>query len=195
MIGALAPGPPDRGGGADELGEILIGRDHVGVEFTTGIGAVCECADDVIRLVAIELQHGDLKGLAEAFHLRNCGEQFLGSGIALGLVGGKFDVARGGCLSIERDAEVSGIFLFDDGEQCVREAVESGGIDALGIADGIGDKGEMRPVDQRHAIEKKQSHAGMMEKISPVVSSYRSGQTTLPSVSRFFSDSAFPLIT
>jgi hypothetical protein len=69
---------------------------------------------------------------------------------------------------------VRGIFFFDDGEQRVRESVERGGIDAPGIADGIGDKGEMRPVDQRHAIEKKQSHAGMMDRILALVSSYRS---------------------
>ncbi len=65
-----------------------------------------------------------MHGLAEAFHLGNGGEEFLWGGIALGFVGGVEDVAFGGGVGIEGDAEVGGFFLLDDVEQCVGEAVE-----------------------------------------------------------------------
>ena len=117
-----------------------------------------ESADDVIGFIAIEFQHRNLESLAQPFDVRDGGEQLLGCGIALSLVSRKFDVSGRGCVGIKSDAEVGGLLLLNDREQRVRKAVESRSIDALRIADGIGDEGEMSAVDQSHTVQEKQAH-------------------------------------
>ena len=118
------------------MGEVLVGSDHVGLE-AVGFGAFDEGADEVVGLEAVDFQDGDGEGAAECLHVGDGGGELFGHFVALGFVGGVFDVARGGCGSIEGDAEVGGVFLFQDGEEGVDEAVEGGGVDAFGVADGI----------------------------------------------------------
>ena len=77
-------------------------------------------------------------------------------------------------MSIKCDAEVSGVFLFDDRQQRICKAIERRGIDALGIANRVGDESEVRSVDQSHAIEKEKSHGGMMISFAAVVEFFSS---------------------
>ena len=159
MVGALASGFPHEGGGRKELGEILVRRDHVGFE-SRGLGAFHKGANEVVRLEAVDLEDGDVEGAAEGFHVGDGGGEFLGHGIALGFVGGVADVSRGGSGGIKRDANVGGLLLFEDGEEGVDEAVERGGVDALGVADGGLDEGEVSTVDQGHAVEQEKAVHG-----------------------------------
>jgi hypothetical protein len=52
---------------------------------------------------------------------------------------------------------MSGFFPLDDGEESVGEPIDGGGVDSLGIRDGIADKGKMGPVDESHAVEEEKS--------------------------------------
>ena len=60
----------DQGRIGHELGEILVGRDHVGDEVALSFGAFRKSADDVIGLPAGTFDHGDVEGLDEALHMR-----------------------------------------------------------------------------------------------------------------------------
>lgn len=167
MIGAFAAGLPHVGGGGDELGEVFVRGDHVGLE-AVWLGAFDEGADEVVCLEAVDLEDGDGEGAAEGFYVGDGGGEFFGHFVALGFVGGVFDVARGGRGGVEGDAEVGGFFFFEDGEEGVDEAVEGGGVDAFGVADGVVNEGEVGAVDQGHAVEEEEAfHVGGEGKFFP----------------------------
>ena len=130
ILRALSPGLPHRGALGNELREILVRRDHEGLE-TFRLGAFHEGADDVVRLEAIQLQHRDMEGPAQRFHMRNRGGELFRHGVPLRLVGREKDVPRGGRRGIERDADVRGGLFFEDEEQGIDEPVERGGVDTL----------------------------------------------------------------
>lgn len=160
VVGALAPGFPHVSGGGNELREILVRSDHVGLEAVR-LRAFHESPDDIVRLEAVDFQHGNAEGAAEVLDVRDGGGEFLRHLVALGLVGRVFDVAGRGCGGVESHADVRGELLFEDGKEGVDEAVEGGGVDAFGVADGILDKGKVCPVDQGHAVEEEEAfHVG-----------------------------------
>ncbi len=66
----LTSGLIDQGRVGYELGEILVGRDHVGDEVARGFGAFRKSADDVVGLPAGAFDHGDVESLDEALHMR-----------------------------------------------------------------------------------------------------------------------------
>ena len=104
-----------------------------------------------------------MEGAAERLDVGDGGGEFLGHLVALRLVGGEFDVARSGCGGVEGDADVGGVFLFEDGEQGVDEAVERGGVDAFRVADRRLDQREMGAIDQGHAVEQEKAvHGGRL---------------------------------
>ena len=119
-------------------------------------GLARERADDVVGLVAVEFEHGQVEGADEALDVGDGGAEFLGHFLALGLVGGKFLVARGGRGGVEDDGEMGGRLLGEQFEQRVGEAVDGGGVAARGGADRVGGEGEVGAVDERHAVEEKE---------------------------------------
>ncbi len=68
VVGAFAAGLPHEGGGGNELGEILVGGDHVGFE-AIGFRPFHQGADNVVRLEAVDLEDRDGEGAAEALHV------------------------------------------------------------------------------------------------------------------------------
>ena len=128
MIIALATGLPHESCGADELGEVLVGSDHVGLE-AVGLGSFRQSADEVIGLEAVFFENGDLKGAAEAFDVRDGGGEFLGHVLALGFVFWEFLVAGGWGRGVEGDADMGRLLVFENGQEGVGETVERGGID------------------------------------------------------------------
>ena len=82
--------------------------------------------------------------------------EFLRHLLALRLVGGEFDVARGRRGGVEDDGEVRRRLLGDELEQRVGEAVDRGGVAARRGADRVGREGEMGAVNQRHAVEEEE---------------------------------------
>ena len=140
----------------DELSEILVGRDHEG--FDPGLfGLMSKGADDVVSLVAIHDQDGNIHGLEQPFHLRNGLCDVFGHFLALSLVLGIHFVARCGRRGIESDGKMGRFLLGGDVEEGVGEAVKRRGVDAVSRENGGPDEGKMGPVDERHAIEKKES--------------------------------------
>ena len=138
---------------ADELAEVLVRRDHPGVQ-AFGFSALGECADDVIRLPAIFDQDGNPHGRAEPLDLRNGADDVLRRFLALGLVGGEHLMARCGSRGVQCDRQVRGLLRLGDVQQRVGEAVERRRVHAITGHDGCTNEGKVRAVKQRHAIEK-----------------------------------------
>jgi hypothetical protein len=147
VVVALAAGFPHEGLFGEELGEILVRRDHERLE-AGGFGAFDQGADDVVRLEAVELQDRDVEGAAQRLDVRDGGGQFLRHFIALGLVGGKFDVARVGAEVSKATPMWRRVFLFQNGQQRVDEPVQRGRVDPLGVADRGLDQREMGAINQ-----------------------------------------------
>jgi len=120
----------------DELAEVLVGRDHVGGEFLPG-GLAREGADDVVGFVAIEFEDGQVEGADESLDVGDGGAEVLGHFLALGFVGGKFLVSRGGHGGVEDNGEMGGRLLGEEFEEGVGEAVNRGGVAARRRADGF----------------------------------------------------------
>ena len=66
-------------------------------------------------------------------------------------------MARRGSGSVETGRDVRGAFVLQNAQQRIGEAVHGGSIDSLGIADGIGKKGEVGSVSQGHSIQNKKA--------------------------------------
>ncbi len=153
---ALARGTVDEDMLVNELAEILVGRHHVGREiFFDGLAG--ERANDVVGFVAVEFEHGQVEGADEALDVGNGGGKLLGHFLALRLVGGKFDVARGGRVGVEDDGEMGGRLLGQEFEERVGEAVDGRGVASGGGANRVCGKGEVGAVDEGHAVEKEES--------------------------------------
>ena len=68
---AHAAGAIDEDAFIHELAEILVGRDHVGGEFFPALERLAgERADDVVGLITVELERGQIEGADEALHVR-----------------------------------------------------------------------------------------------------------------------------
>ncbi len=112
--------------------------------------------DNIVGLVAVELQHRHVEGPHNIFDDRNGGADVLGLRFTVGFVGFVALVAKGGHAGIEGHGDVGRLFLGDHLEQGVGEAQGRAGVFALRIDARILAKGKVRPVDQRHRIEQKQ---------------------------------------
>ncbi len=156
---AHARGAVDVDAVVDELAEILVGRDHVGGE-AGGAGLAGERADEVVGLVAVELDRGQVEGADEALYVGDGGAEFLGHFLAVGLVGLELGVARGRRGGVEDDGEMGRGEAAEKVEQRVGEAVNRGGVAARGGADRFGREGEMGAVDERHAVEEEELAGG-----------------------------------
>ena len=107
---AHAAGAIDFDALVDELAEILVGRDHERDEILRA-GFPREGADDVVGLVAVELERGEIEGADEALDVGDGAAEVLGHFLALRLVGGELDVAGGGRGGVEDDGEMGGLLL------------------------------------------------------------------------------------
>ena len=85
------------------------------------------------------------------------GGEFVGLFCGVGLGGGEFGVRGGGGGGVPGDGKVGGLLVLDDGEEGIGEAEEGGGVDALGVDDGVADEGEVGAVDEGHAVEEKEA--------------------------------------
>ena len=155
VVSPLSAWFPHGGGVGDELGEIFIWRDHVGVNTALLIGAVSEGADDVVGLVARDFEHGDTHGFAKAFDVGDGNGELLGHGFALGFVGWVDFVPRCGFFGIKGNTDVGGIVVIDDIEERVGKSHDRRGIHALGGEDGIAEEGEVGTVNKSHAVEEE----------------------------------------
>ena len=107
VIVSPAAGFPHGAGRWDELPEVLVGSDHEGFDPTRRVGLVGEGPDNVVGLVAVELQDGDAEGRAEAFETGEGDGEILGHLFPVGLVGGEHLGPGGGSPGVEDAREVS----------------------------------------------------------------------------------------
>jgi hypothetical protein len=183
VVIALAAGFPHEGLVGDELGEVLVRGDHEGLE-AGAFRAFDERADDVIRFEAVDLENRDVEGAAERFDMRDGGGEFLRHFIALRLVGRVFDVARSRRGGVEGDADMGGIFLFENGEQRIDEPVKRGGVDSFRVPNGGLDQREMGAIDEGHAIEQEKAvHGGRLRGGSAGVQPMSGGRDPSPHIS------------
>ena len=157
VIGPLSARFPHERPCGDELRKVLVRSHHERLK-PRRLSPFYQGADHVIGFEAIDLEHRDVKRAAERLDVRDgCGE-FLGHFVAVRLVRWKLDMPRGGSRGVKRNPDVARLFIFQNGQQRGDEAIQSGGIDALGIADRGLDEAKVGPIDQGHAIKEKQAH-------------------------------------
>ena len=167
----------DEGVCVNELGEIFVRRDHVGVEAfflcTTG-----ERADQVVGFKTLRGDDRNIERFQEFLNAGNGGADFFGSFLTLCFVFGKFVVAERRPVNIEGDGDVRRTLFLDQFEQGVEKAEDGGNVAALRIDHRIAHEGEVRPVNQRHAVEKEKffAHApessGFYRAIQPLLPVY-----------------------
>ena len=135
-----------------ELGVVLVGRHHVGVE--SGGGSLAgHGADDVVGLVAAYLENGDAVGLNNLFDDGYRQLDVLRRGFTLGLVGRVGLVAERGAAGVEGYGQIVGLFLADNFFQRIDKAHDGRRVAAFGVYARSTDKGIVSPVDQRIGIE------------------------------------------
>ena len=151
-VGAFFGGLHHEGVFVDELGEIFIGRDHIGVEALF-FGAARERADNVVGFKALFRENGNIKRFEKFLNLRNGGADLFGGFFALRFVFGKFVVPERRPGDIERHGDVRRLLLIDDLKQGVDESKNSRDVFALRVDHRVAHEREVGAVDQRHSIE------------------------------------------
>jgi len=134
----------------DELHEVLVARDdddlHPFALELPGQGS-----DHVVGLDARDLQQGDPVGPHEILHHVDLGLQFVGHGLAVGLVGFEGLVAERGPPGVEDDGDVLGLALPQEPGEHVVEAVDGVGRKPAGVGQAL--DGEEGPVDVVAAVD------------------------------------------
>lgn len=123
MIRALATRFPHADFFRNQLREILVRSDHEALE-TVLFRAPDESADDVVRLVAVELQNGDVKGAAKRFHMGNGRSKLFRHLITLRFVSGKTQVPWRRGRGVEGNSDVCWTLFFQNRQQSVDEAIQ-----------------------------------------------------------------------
>ena len=138
-----------------KLSVILVGRHHEGLEART-LGAHSESADDIVRFVAVQFNHGNIECADQSFDVGNGDRQVFGHLITVCFVVFKGFVAMGGCRGIEHHSDVAGFLLAQNFEQSVREAEHGRCIQPFGVDAVVCGKGEVGSENQGHGIQQKQ---------------------------------------
>ncbi len=141
---------------ADQLPEILVRRDHVGLEALP-LRAPHQRADEIIRLEAIQGQRGNIERLEHPPHVRQRGAQILRHLLPGRLVRGKLPMPVRRRRRVKRHPQVRRLPAAQDVQQRLGEPVKRRRIHPLRRQHRPGDKRKVRPVHQRHAVQQKQS--------------------------------------
>ena len=126
--------------GADKLAVILVGRHHE--DLIPGLGAaVCEGADDVVGLEALDLEDGYAHGREQTLEIGYREDYVLGRIETVGLVFGIYLFAERAPLGVECHTQQVGLLALEDVAQELREAEEDRGIHAVAVAHGAPHEG------------------------------------------------------
>ena len=101
----------DGGGVGDQLEGVLVAGDDHGTPPGGGVRHR-DGADQVIGLPAVQLVHGDVHGGEDILQNGHLTGQFVGHAVAVGLVALVGQVAEGGGLAVEGDAQGLGLLLL-----------------------------------------------------------------------------------
>lgn len=105
-----------------ELQEVLVTGDNHGLH-ARGVGKARDGADDVIRLVLRQLQHGDAKRMKHLVHQRELLRQFPRRLLPRPFVCLVQPMAKRGLARVERHGDVRGLFVLQQFQQHHRKAV------------------------------------------------------------------------
>ena len=145
----------------NELGGILVRRGAIHFESSGG-GLDGQRAHDVVRLVAVLPNDGDVERFRQFEGVRDRGGQILGHLLAVGLVGRIGLVAERGAARIHRQHGVRGCVILKNGNDAVHESDEGGGVDAGGGHARVLQEHEVPPIEKRHEIDDEQLFHGQV---------------------------------
>ena len=137
---------------ADELCEVLVEGDHVGVE-PGRLGTPRDGADHVVRLDAGVADDRDAHRLGHPLHVRQGVAHPLGRLLARALVVGVGVGAPGRPRCVEHHGDVGGLLVGEDLQQRVGVAEYRRRVEAVGGDQRIVQKHEVGAVHQRHAVD------------------------------------------
>ena len=140
----------------DKLSEVLVGGDHDDLVKALAFGPVGGGADDIVGLVALAGDDGDVEGGDDAADIGQPHLNGFGHGLAVGFVFGIHLVAEGGLLQVESHGSVCGLQLLEEVVERGGEAEHSGGVDALGVHAVGTVEGVVGAIRHRHAVEKNE---------------------------------------
>ena len=100
FAGAAHAGLEHEGVFVDELGIVLVGGDHVGVEALL-LRRAGEGSDHVVGLEAGIFEYGNVEGIEQVFNMRDGGADSFRGFVARGLVFGIFHMPEGWAVGIE----------------------------------------------------------------------------------------------
>ena len=118
---------------ADELRQILVARDNVDVDVAAG-GLLGEGTDDVIGLIAVTGENGNVDRLEQAFDVGQLQEQVVGRFVAVGLVVFEDLVSEGRPGAFPDGRQIVGPMRVDELPHHVVEDVDGFGRQARGRA-------------------------------------------------------------
>ena len=119
---------------------------------------MCKCAYDIVGLIPLHLQHGNVVGLQYLLYLGHGKAYGLGRLLALGLVVGEGLVAESASVWVESHAKVCGAHVAQDVLQGVHKAQYGARVLALGVVSRVFDEGIVGSVDESVCIQKEQFH-------------------------------------
>ena len=138
---------------AHQLAIVLVWCEHIGLYAgCTRLG--CECADDVVGLKTVHLEHRNVHRLNDSLYDRHRSADVFGSLLTLCLVRRKRFVAKGLAM-IERHTDMRGLLFGENLVESIDKSHHSRGVHALGIDARIFDERIICTVDERVSVEKK----------------------------------------
>ena len=141
-----------------ELGEVLVGGDHVG-RHARRLGPAHEGADHVVGLPAVDAHHGDVEPLEDAEDVGHGRAQVLGHALALGLVLGELLVPVGRLAGVEDGGQVGRLEALQKLQQGVGEDEGRRGVHPPGVGHRVVDQREVGAVGQGQAVEEAEDAA------------------------------------
>ena len=138
---------------ADELHEVLVGGDDDDAR-ALGAGEAAVAGDEVVGLVAVELDGGQGEGVRRLADEAELGLQLVGRLGAVGLVGGIDLVAEVAAGGVEDDGDILGLEVRQQLDEHVGEAV-----------DGIDGRAVRPPRHHRQGVEGAEDEARAVDEV------------------------------
>ena len=141
----------------DQLGKVLVGRDHHHLVEPLLLGPVGCGAYDIVRLEAFAGEDGYVEGGNDFAYIGQARLNGFGHGFTVGLILGVHLMAEGRFAQVEGDRHVGGAELLDEVVHGHRKSqhgtrVHTLRVHTVGAAEGI-----KSPICDGHAVEKHQT--------------------------------------
>ena len=156
--GATAPRIEQHRIRVHQLVEVLVAGDDDGAQAPPR-SLLGERSDDVVRLPPIRLDHGHAEGVEHLAAPRQRGPQLVRHLFTRRLVF-RVDLAAEAVAGVERDAQVVRLVVRDQTHEEACDSVRGGRVLAALGGERAADHGEVRPVNERVAVEQEERRGG-----------------------------------